>query len=205
MLNLFVGYVGACSLASHIALEEVGADYRVTRLDFANGQQRSAEFLKVNPKGRAPALVTDQGTITETPAILFYLGQMFPEANLIPLAAFDIARMQDFNSFMCSTVHPQHAHKMRGARWSDDPAIIEGMKLKVPQNMHDSFALIEKDYFKGPWLMGSQFTVADIYLYTVATWLESDKVDVNALPVIKDHRARVGARPAVMKVTATYA
>ena len=60
-LNLFIGSIGACSLASHIALEEAGADYKVTRLDFSMSEQKSAEYLKINPKARVPALVTEQG------------------------------------------------------------------------------------------------------------------------------------------------
>lgn len=205
MLNLFIGGLGSCALASHIALEEAGANYKVTRLDFKAGEQKGADYLKINPKARVPALATDKGIITETPAVLFYIAQTHPQAQLAPLEAFDIAKMQDFNSYLCSTVHPNHAHAIRGARWSDDPIVIEALKIKTPQNMHDNFALIEQSYFKGPWVMGAQFTVADIYLYTLATWLEGDKVDVNALPKIKAHREHVASRPAVQKVRATYA
>ena len=205
MLTLFVGGIGSCALASHIALEEAGAEYKVTRLNFAAKEQFGADYLKVNPKSRVPALVTEQGTITETPAVLLYIAQTHAAAKLTPTDSFGLARMQDFNSFLCSTVHPQHAHGFRGYRWSDDPAVIEGMKVKVSQNMHDSFALIEKNYFKGPWLLGDQFTTADIYLYTLATWLEGDKVDVGAFPKVKRHREIVAARPAVQKVRATYA
>lgn len=114
------------------------------------------------------------------------------------------ARMQDFNAYLCSTVHPAHAHKMRGARWSDDPAVIEALKIKVPQNMTDYFLLIEQDYLKGPWVMGDQFTVADCYLFTIANWLEGDGADISRLPRVLDHRARVAARPATRKVLATY-
>ncbi len=205
MLNLFISGISSCALAPHIALEEAGAEYKTTKLDFGVGEQRGADYLKINPKARVPALVTNKGTITENPAILFYIGQIFPKANLLPQDPFDIARMQDFNSFLCSTVHPQHAHRFRGARWSDDQTIIDGMKVKVSQNVRDSFALIEKDYFKGPWLLGDQFTLADIYLYTLATWLEGDKVDINAFPKVKHHREVMAARPAVQKIRATYA
>ena len=205
MLTLFIGGIASCSLASHIALEEAGAEYKIAALDLKAGDQRKTDYLKINSKSRVPALVTDKGIITENPAILFYIAQVHPKANLAPSDPFDIARMQDFNSFLCSTVHPQHAHGFRGYRWSDDPAVIEGLKLKVQQNMHDSFALIEKDYFKGPWLLGDQFTMADIYLYTLATWLEGDKVDINAFPKVKRHREIMAARPGVQKVRATYA
>ena len=204
MLNLFVSGIGSCAVASHIALEEAGADYTITRLDSAVGQQKSADYLKINPKARVPALVTDQGIVTETPALLFYIGQMYPKANLLPHNIFDTARMQDFNSYLCSTVHPNHAHRIRGARWSDDPSVIEGLKKNVPHNLFENFALIQDSYLKGPWVMGEQFTIADIYLHTIAMWLEDDGVDVNTLPKIKSHRERVGARPAVQKVRATY-
>jgi glutathione S-transferase len=204
-LNLFIGPIGACSLASHIALEEAGADYEVTRLDFAKSEQKSAEYLAVNPKARVPALVTGNGIITETPAILLYIAQTHPLAKLAPLDdPFALAQIQALNSYLCSTVHPAHAHKMRGYRWSDDPAIVEAMKIKVPQNMTDYFGLIETDYFKGPWVMGEDFSIADVYLYTIATWLEGDGVDTAQFPNVIGHRNRMEQREAVKKVRAAY-
>lgn len=204
MLNLFVGSVGTCSLASHIALEEAGADYKVTHLNLAKGDQKTADYLKVNPKARVPALVTDKGIITENPAILYFIAQTHPRANLAPRDPVALAQMQSFNSFLCSTVHPAHAHKMRGARWSDDPAVIEALKIKVPQNMTEYCTLIETEYLQGPWVMGEYFSVADCYLYTIATWLEGDGADVSKLPRVLNHRARMNERPAVKMVLSTY-
>ena len=205
MLTLFVGSSSTCSLASHIALEEAGANYQVTRLDLGKGDQRSADYLKVNPKGRVPALATDKGIITENPAILYFIAQTHPRANLAPRDPVALAQMQAFNSFLCSTVHPAHAHKLRGARWSDDAAVIEALKIKVPQNMTDYFVMIENDYLIGPWVMGEYFSVADCYLYVISTWLEGDGADTSKLPRVLDHRARMAERPAVKKVLATYA
>jgi glutathione S-transferase len=204
-LNLFIGPIGACSLASHIALEEAGADYKVTRLDFSKSEQKSADYLAVNPKARVPALVTDKGIITENPAILLFIAQTHPEANLAPMSdPFALGQIQAFNNYLCSTVHPAHAHKMRGYRWSDDAAVIEAMKIKVPQNMTDCFALIETESLKGPWVMGDNFSIADIYLYTIATWLEGDGVDTALFPKIIGHRSRMEQREAVKKVRAVY-
>jgi glutathione S-transferase len=206
MLNLFVGSIGTCSLASHIALEEAGADYKVTQLDFSKNEQKSADYLKVNPKARVPALVTDKGIITENPAILMYVAQTHPNAKLAPLDdPFALAQIQAFNSYLCATVHPNHAHKMRGYRWSDDPAVVEAMKIKVPQNMTECFALIQDEYFKGPWVMGKDFSIADAYLYTLLTWLEGDGVDPAKFPKLIDYRNRVEQRASVKKVRATYA
>ena len=144
MLKLFYA-VGTCALASHIALEEAGAEYEAVRLDFGANDQRKPEYLKVNPKGRVPALITDSGILTETPAILAYIAQVFPKAELAPLAdPFAFARVQAFNSYLCSTAHVNHAHLMRGSRWADEPASIEDMKRKVPKNVGDSFALMDE-------------------------------------------------------------
>ena len=119
MLTLFYAS-GTCSLASHITLEESGANYESKRLNFADNDQRKPEYLKINPKSRVPALVTDQGILTETPAILVYIAQSFPKANLLPSDPFRLAQIQAFNSYLCSTVHVAHAHRMRGYRWTDD-------------------------------------------------------------------------------------
>src|ERR1700754_3929321 len=83
MFKLYYG-PGTCALASHIALEEVGAAYTTERLDMKNNQQNSPEYLAINPKGRVPALVTDRGVLTETPAMLAFIAQSFPQAKLAP-------------------------------------------------------------------------------------------------------------------------
>src|SRR6478672_8121832 len=111
MLKLFHAW-GSCSLASLIALEEAGAEFELAVMDTKAGDQRKPEYLTVNPKGRVPALVTDRGILTETPAILAFIAQSFPKAKLAPLDdAFAFAQAQAFNSYLCSTVHVAHAHK----------------------------------------------------------------------------------------------
>jgi len=194
---------GSCALATHIVLEETAAPYRAVRLDLRAGDQRKPDYLAVNPKGRVPALVTDQGVLTETPAILAYLAQRFPEAGLAPLGdAFGFARVQAFNSYLCSTVHVAHAHRARAGRWADDPAAIAEMKRKAPEAVAASFRLIEEDMLVGPWVMGETYTIADPYLFTIAGWLEGDGVDLALLPRVVEHRARVAERPAVQRAIA---
>ena len=192
-----------CALASHIVLEEAGADYDLVRVDFAANQQRSAGYMAVNPKGRVPALVTDRGILTETPAILLFLAQTYPLAHLAPLDdPFALAQLQAFNLYLCATVHVAHAHRMRGYRWTDDPAAIEAMKKKVPQSVGEGFGLIEREMFKGPWVMGDIYTIADPYLFTLAQWLELDGVDPKRLPKVVEHRARMSERESVRKAIA---
>jgi glutathione S-transferase len=199
MLTLYYA-PNTCALASHIALEEAGAPYEARRLDFAAAEQTKPDYLKINPKGRVPALLTERGVITENPAILAYIAQAHPEAKLAPLAdPFAFAELQAFMSYLCSTVHVAHAHRVRGARWADDPAAHESMKKKVPQSVGACFDLIERTMFRGPWTRGEAYTVADPYLFTLARWLESDSVDPARFPRVLDHRNRMAERPAVRR------
>jgi glutathione S-transferase len=196
---------GSCSLASLIALEEAGADYELCVMSTAAGDQRKAEYLAVNPKGRVPALVTHEGVLTETPAILAYVAQAFPKAGLAPTDPWAFGRMQAFNSYLCSTVHVAHAHKHRGYRWATKESSFADMRAKVAENETACFRLIETEYLQGPWVMGAQFTVADGYLFTVAGWLEGDGVDVSQFPRVREHVERVRARPAVSRALARQA
>lgn len=196
---------GTCALASHIALEQAGAPYEAVRIDFKTQQQRSPEYLRLNPKGRVPALVTERGVLTETPALLQYIGQSFPQAGLAPLDdAFLLAKMNEFNSYLCSTAHIAHAHRMRGYRWVDaeNKAAIEAMQKKVPQSVGECFALIEEHMLQGPWVLGERYSTSDPYLFTLARWLEGDGVDVNRFPKVADHLRRMNDQPGVRKVLA---
>lgn len=202
MLTLFYS-PGSCALASHIALEESGADYTLRRIDFATAEQTKPDYLAINPKGRVPALHTAQGVVTETPAILAFIAQSFPESGLAPLDdIFAFAQLQAFTAYLCSTVHVAHAHRARGYRWTDDPAAIEALRKKVPETVGACFQLIEREMFRGPWVMGERYTIADPYLFTVARWLETDSVDLAAIPRVLDHRRRMQERPAVRKALA---
>ena len=197
MLKLYFA-PGTCALASHIALCDAGAAFTVERIDFKSNQQNSADYLAINPKGRVPALVTDRGILTETPAMLAFIAQSFPQAALAPLGdAFAFADVQAFNSYLCSTVHIAHAHRMRGYRWATEESSFADMKRKVPESVGASFALIERGMLRGPWVMGEQYTICDPYLFTLAQWLEGDGVDLATLPKVMDHRNRMSERPAV--------
>ena len=197
MLTLFYA-PHTCSLASHIALEDAAADYSTVRISFAADEQRQPEYLAINPKGRVPALVTDRGILTETPAMLAFIAQSFPHARLAPLDdPFAFAQLQAFNSYLCSTLHVAHAHRMRGHRWADDPSAIEAMQRKVPQSVAACYELIEQKMLGAPWVMGETYTICDSYLFTMAQWLEADGVDPSRFPKVIDHRRRMSERPEV--------
>lgn len=202
MLKLYYA-PGTCALASRIALEETGAEFETVRIDFRNNEQRKPEYLAINPKGRVPALVTDHGVLTETPALLVYIAQTYPKAGLAPLDnAFALARVQAFNSYLCSTAHVAHSHRMRGYRWADDPAAIREMQRKVPESVGACFDLIEREMFEGPWVMGDAYTICDPYLFTLAQFLEGDGVDPARFPKVLDFRNRMAQRPVVKRALA---
>jgi glutathione S-transferase len=202
MLRLFYAQ-NTCALASHIALEEARAPYEAVRVDFRASEQRKPEYLAINPKGRVPALVTERGILTETPALLAFVAQSFPTASLAPLDdPFEFARVQSFNSYLCSTVHVAHAHRMRGYRWADDPAAIAEMQRKVPTTVGECFELIETTMLAGPWVMGDAYTICDPYLFTIAQWLDGDGVDVNRFPKVVALQKRMNERPAVQRALA---
>lgn len=194
---------GTCAMAVRIALVEAGAPHQIKQLDLAAGEQRSPEYLAINPKGRVPALVTEHGVLTETPALLLYVAQRFPAAKLAPLEDFFLlARMQEINLFLAATLHISHAHGRRGSRWADDEHAIAAMKAKMPQNMRDGFAEIENHYLVGPWVLGEQFSLADIYLFVVASWIKSDGVAIDEFPKVAAHSQRMLARSAVQQALA---
>jgi glutathione S-transferase len=195
-----------CALATHIALEDAGADYVAKRVDFAKAEQRSPAYLAINPKGRVPALATPRGIITETPALLAYIAQNHRQAELAPLDdPYAFAELQAFANYLASTVHVAHAHRVRGSRWADEPDSLEDMKRKTPANVRACFELIECHLFRGPWAMGERYSVIDPYLFTLAGWLEGDGVDIAEFPVIADHHRRMAERGSVKRVLAAEA
>lgn len=194
-----------CALATHIVLEEVGAAYDTVRIDFARSQQSSPDYLAINPKGRVPALVTDRGVLTETPAMLAFVAQSYPAAGLAPFDdPFAFAEVQAFNSYLCSTLHVAHAHRMRGHRWVDagDSAALDAMRRHVPTSVGAAFDLVERGMLRGPWVMGERYTICDPYLFTLAQWIEADGVDPARIPRVVEHSRRVAGRPAVQRALA---
>jgi glutathione S-transferase len=204
MLKLFHAW-GSCSLASLIALEEAGADYELVVMSTKDGDQRTPDYLAINPKGRVPALVTERGVLTETPAILSYIPEAHPSARLLPVDAWERAQAHAFNSYLCSTVHVAHAHKHRGYRWTDDAQAQAAMTAAVPKNEIACFQLIEDEMLAGPWVLGEAYSVCDAYLFTLAGWLEGDGVDRTQFQKVNALCERVAARPAVRKVIALEA
>ncbi len=190
------------SVAVAIALEEAGQDYEAIRLDFADGEQTKPAYKQINPKGRVPALAVDGGILTETGALLDYIATIAPQAGLVPEDPVMAARMREVMYYLASTMHVNHAHKMRGHRWADKKSSWKDMKDKVAQTMTASCKYISSNGLRGPFVLGETFSLADAYLYVVCSWLEGDGVDVSAFPKILAFREAMEARPSVQAVRA---
>jgi len=195
---------GSISLATIIVLEEAELPYKLVSVDFAKAEQKSAAYLDINPLGRVPTLETPHGLLTETIALLAYLADLKPQAQLLPSDAFQRARALSFASYLASTVHVAHAHRMRGTRWVDasETEAIAAMQRKVPQSVLDAFLLIEKHRLGEPWVLGERYSICDAHLFTIAQWLERDGVDTRPLPRVLAHRERVRSRPATQRALA---
>ena len=186
------------SIAVAIALNEAGVDYTPVKLNFPTGEQAKPDYLAINPKGRVPAIVTQQGILTETGALLDYVAALAPKANLVPNDPFKAAQMRSVMYYLASTMHVNHAHKLRGQRWADQQSSFDDMAQKAPQTMTESCRFIEDHALQGPYVMGDEITLADCYLYIISTWLEGDGVDLDTFPKITGFRDLMNSRASVI-------
>jgi len=193
---------GTIAIATAIALHEAGLDFEPVRLDFRAGEQTGPEYQAINPKGRVPALVTDQGILTETGAILDYIADIAPAAGLRPSGPYEAAKMREAMCYLASTMHVNHAHKMRSHRWASEESSFADMKAKSVQTMTESATHVENHMLQGPYVLGETFSLADPYLYVACNWLEGDGVTVADYPKITAFIEAMRGRASVAQVIA---
>ncbi len=185
------------SVASAIVLEHTGQEHELIRVDFKSNQQGSYDYLQLNPKGRVPTLETPDGVLTETPAILEYIAP-----DMVPENTFQAAKMRELMAYLNGTMHPHHAHKLRGSRWASAESSFEDMRRMVPIRMADCAAYLETLLPKLPWDVGALEVVSDAYLYVVLSWLKADGVTPESYPRLMDFQHRMNTHPAVQAVYA---
>jgi len=193
---------GACSFASHIALEETGIPYETQKMDLMAGDQRSEAYLRINPRGRVPTLVADGQILTENVGIMTYLGGGYPDAGIWPKKTWDQAKLVSTLAWLSNTVHPTYAHIVRTQRYVDDEGAQEAVKAKA-RTMFEGYLKEIDSLLEGhKWSIANQFTVADGYLLVFYRWANRQKMDVRALKNYTAVMDRVLARPTVKKVMA---
>lgn len=203
---------GACSLAAHIAFEELGAAgvaYEPVRVVIAEGQNQTPEYLAINPRGRVPALVIREGdtdlVLTELSAILIYLARTYPTASLLPLDdILSFARAVEWMSWLGATMHASGVRTvLRPDRFISDPATAESVKSRGTENVKIGFADIESRLHGRTWALGEHYSMVDAYLLVFFRW--GNRI---GLPMRTDypHYTRimdaVRARPAVQRAIA---
>lgn len=198
MLTLYYGN-GACSMASHMVLEESGEKYDGRRLDLSKGEQRTEAYLKIHPLGRVPALLLDSGEpLTENTAILPYLGKRF---GLWPTDALAEARALSTVGFFASTVHPAHAHISRPERYAADKSHFPDIQARGRESFHTCLKQIDGMLAEREWL-SDKYSVLDPYAFTFYVWGVRRELPVGELKHYTAHRDRMLARPAVQRVVA---
>ena len=185
---------GACSLSPHIVLNELGLPFEAVKVDLATKRLADgSDFKAVHPKAYVPILKLDDGrTISEGPAIVQYLADLKPEKKLAPAnGSFERTQLQEWLNFISSELH-----KSFGAMFHPEAVgekAVEFFKAKVVSRL----GIVEPVLAKSDYLMGSQFTVADAYLFTMLTWAKNFKFDLSQWPGIASYFDRVAARPSV--------
>src|SRR5689334_13387876 len=198
MLKLYYA-PGACSTASHIGLEESGAKYDSQALVFAKNEQKTPEYLKINPRGRVPALVMDEGTIVENTAILDYVaGKYAPQ--LMPKDPVQRARAISLMAWFSNNVHPAFTHIGRPERFASDVAAHENLKATGRENFYTALKEIDGLLAGKPWIMGDQFTVVDGYALVFYGWGKRIGLPMAELKNYTAWKDRMLARPAVKRV-----
>ena len=198
MLTLFYA-PGACSMASHIVLEESGEKYEAKRMDLAKGEQRTDEYKKINPLGRVPALKLDDGSpLAENTAILPYLGKRF---GMWPKDLMAETRALSIVGFFATTVHPAHGHIGRPERYTDDKAAFPGIQAKGKQTFHEYLKRIDEMYAGREWL-SDQYSVLDPYAFVFYVWGIRRELPVAELKNYTALKDRMLKRPAVQRVLA---
>jgi len=172
---------GASSMATHIALHEVGAEFDARLVSLPKAENRTAEFLALNPDGKVPTLAIDGRTLTEVAGTLYYLARRFPEAHLLPAGDIEAeAQVVSWMSFVAATVHP--ARRAGVAR------------------LYEVFAIAEQKLSGRTWTVGD-YSIADIHLFRLFwRWMNSGGPKPGSFPGISAHYERMMTRPAVRRV-----
>lgn len=184
---------GACSLASHIVLEEAGLPYETEIVDLATKVTASgANYRQINPKGYVPALLLDDGELlTEGPAIVQYLADQVPVKALAPAnGTRERYRLQAWLTFIGTELHKNFSPFF-------NPAASDDWKKALGATLMTRVGYVNEQLEGKPYLMGEAFTVADAYLFTVLSWAAYVKLDLSSFGAVTAYLQRVAARPAV--------
>ena len=169
MLTLYYS-PGACSLAPHVVLEELGLEFERRQVVIAEEDHLSEEYLTINPRGRVPTLIADGTAVTEVPAILTYLPTLKPDSRLLPpMGSLDLAKALEFAAWLSSTFHIAYAQLWRPKRFlpeeADSTVLVDHARALIQRHCSEV-----DGWIKGPWVLGEPYSIADAYLLPFYRW-----------------------------------
>ena len=194
---------GACSLGIHVILEEIGKPYELAKLNLMEGQQHKPDFTAINPKGKVPTLVRDDGSVlTEFPAIAAWLARTNPDKALLPDDVEGQTRALEAMDYVVATLHMQGFSRMfRPANFAPSEADHEAVKARGREIFEKGLKVMGEALGDREYLGGGAFSVADAALFYVEFWA-ADRMHMELPPRCAAHYGRMKARPAVRKVLA---
>jgi glutathione S-transferase len=198
MLTLYFS-PGACSLASHIGLEETGAPYEAKPILLAKGQQRTEEYQKINPRSKVPALSVDGKVLVENTAILTYLARRFPEKKLMPTDPSEEARGIGTMCWFSSIVHPSYQRVNRPERFAEGEAAHAGVKENGRKSFWANCQEIDCMFRGNEWIMGNDYTLVDPYALVFYGWGVRGGFPMKELSAYTAWQERMMKRPTVKK------
>ena len=193
---------GACSFSPHLALREAGIDFELVEVDLKSHTLVSdgSDFRRISPKGYVPVLELDNGKrLSEGPAIVQYIADLKPDAGLAPKAgSFERYQLQEWLGFINSEIHKNFSPLF-------NPNTSEEAKANTRQNLGNRLTYVSEQLGTNDFLMGSQFTVADGYLFTVLNWSQWTAIDLSQWPTLVAFQERISNRPSVQEARAAEA
>ena len=199
MLTLYYA-PGSSSMASHIALEEAGARYDTRFVNEDAGEHRTEAYLRVNPRGKVPALrLADGSVLVENVAIQTYVARTHPEAGLLPDDPEGEARALSLMAFFATAVHPAFSHFWAPRRFTDEPSGEDGIRAKGLATFHGHCREIDAMLAGREWFLG-RFSTVDCYGFVFYGWGLRAGLPMRGLPNYTAHKDRMLARPAVRRV-----
>ncbi len=192
---------GACSMAPHIALEEAGAKFEAKPISLMKGQHKAPEFLKINPNGQVPTLVVDGRPLTENLAILLWIAEQHPAAELLPADPWERIQAISYLARLTSDVHKSFGPLWHPQDYVSDPRTREEYVKNVRRDVAARMAAVDAGLAGKDWALG-RFSVADCYMYVFFAWASHLGFDTKAWRNYAKHFERMNARPAVQRMQA---
>lgn len=192
---------GSASMAPHVALQEIGAPHEAVRIDIAKGDHKRADYLAINPDGRVPTLRDGDRLLTESAAILMHLADKHPAAGLAPtLGSFERGRYYQWLLYLSNTLQATYV-QFYHPDWSvSSPAAQAETKASAERQLDAMWLKIDAALAPGPYLLGAQFSAADIFLTMLVRWCRRMAKPAITYPNVRRCAELVRARPAFQRV-----